>query len=359
MWVSSGASTGGRRDSGGGGVVVAGIGLCLALVGGWHVWDVETADTAAGWGWILFINIGLPALTSLSVLYVLRRARISSWTVARWVVGGLLALALLGAWANVESLLVGEFADVRGSIVLGSNLGLLFGAVAGINRSHARKNAELVERERTQREGIAFLNYLLRHHVLNGVTIINGYTDELRRQDVSEEHVAVIERQSDRIVTLVENVQTLVQSVSGEAEPAPVDLSDVVERAVDDARETYPDATFDLDTEPTTVLANEFVGAVVDNVLSNAVEHHQGNAYVSVSVGGGDSPVLHVADDGPGISETIKTSFGTMEGTPADIAGDGLGLYLVHTLVESYGGTVRLEDNEPTGTVVLIEFRRS
>jgi phosphoglycerate-specific signal transduction histidine kinase len=34
----------------------------------------------------------------------------------------------------------------------------------------------------------------------------------------------------------------------------------------------------------------------------------------------------------------------------------GVGLYLVRTLVERYGGRVRIEDNEPRGSVVILEF---
>jgi hypothetical protein len=51
----------------------------------------------------------------------------------------------------------GRLIDAPGTLVLGANLGLLFGVVAGINRAQAKENAELVERERARREGLAFL----------------------------------------------------------------------------------------------------------------------------------------------------------------------------------------------------------
>jgi len=38
--------------------------------------------------------------------------------------------------------------------------------------------------------------------------------------------------------------------------------------------------------------------------------------------------------------------------------GTGIGLYLVQTLVDQYGGRVWVEDNEPTGAVFLVELRR-
>jgi signal transduction histidine kinase len=39
-----------------------------------------------------------------------------------------------------------------------------------------------------------------------------------------------------------------------------------------------------------------------------------------------------------------------------DSAGTGLGLYLVDTLVDRYGGEIRVEDNDPEGTVFVVEL---
>jgi len=40
-------------------------------------------------------------------------------------------------------------------------------------------------------------------------------------------------------------------------------------------------------------------------------------------------------------------------------SGSGLGLYLVEQLVERFGGSVRLADNEPRGTVVTVVLQRA
>ena len=36
--------------------------------------------------------------------------------------------------------------------------------------------------------------------------------------------------------------------------------------------------------------------------------------------------------------------------------GTGVGLYLVHMLVEQYGGEVWVQDNDPTGAVFVVEL---
>jgi signal transduction histidine kinase len=338
-----------------GSLLVLAVGVCLGGIGGWQVAEANVASGPANLGFRLFVNVALPVAVGAGVVYATRRNHVEEAVLARWTVGGLVAIGLLGAWASSGEIVTGDFAEARGSLVLGANLGLMFGAVAGLNRSRAIANARLAERERTQREGIAFLNHLLRHHVLNGMTIIEGYTDELREDDVSEADLAVIERQSDRIVTLVENVQTLVESMSGEIDVQPVAVEAVAERAVADLRETYPEATVELEAEPATAAASDLLRSGVDNLLVNAVEHNPSDGFVRLTVEAGDPVVVSVEDDGPGIPERIKASYESGDDT-AGVAGDGMGLYLVHALVESYGGEVHIADRDPEGTTVRIEL---
>ena len=42
-----------------------------------------------------------------------------------------------------------------------------------------------------------------------------------------------------------------------------------------------------------------------------------------------------------------------------ETGGTGIGLYLVKTLVDKYDGDVWVEDNDPTGSVFVVELRRA
>lgn len=339
--------------------VVVAAGLALAGVGTWYVSASRVPASGAEFGFQVFIDVGLPLVAVGIVMAATRRSRLPDRPIARWTLLGIGALLALAGWASVTELLAGRYFAVLGTLLLGANLGILFGLVAGLNRAQANEKAELVERERTHRESLAMLNHLLRHHVLNGMTVINGYTEELREDGVAEEEAEIIERQSERIVTLVETVQTLVESLSESVDPKPVDAATVVDRAVETARETYPGATFEVESASVSVRADEFLRAVLDNLLTNAVEHHDGDPHVTVTVERGDPVVVRVADDGPGVPDAVQRSFAEKNDVATAVAGEGLGLYLVHTLVTNYGGEVAITDNEPRGTVVTVELPRA
>ncbi|PSP95216.1 hypothetical protein BRC84_03640 [Halobacteriales archaeon QS_1_68_44] len=109
-----------------------------------------------------------------------------------------------------------------------------------------------------------------------------------------------------------------------------------------------------------TVRADDLLSAVLENLLSNAVDHNDADR-PRVAVGAepdGESVVLRVSDNGPGIPESEREAYFEAGRQHEASVGQGLGLYLVNTLVERYGGTVEITDNEPRGTTIEVELRR-
>ncbi|ESP89966.1 signal-transducing histidine kinase [Candidatus Halobonum tyrrellensis G22] len=107
--------------------------------------------------------------------------------------------------------------------------------------------------------------------------------------------------------------------------------------------------------------ANGMLGSVFRNLLNNAVQHNDADdPLVVVDVGlDGDRVTVRVADNGPGVPDDRKMEvFGKNE-KGIDSSGTGVGLYLVHTLVSEYGGSVRIEDNDPRGAVFVVRLRRA
>jgi signal transduction histidine kinase len=128
------------------------------------------------------------------------------------------------------------------------------------------------------------------------------------------------------------------------------------------ARSRYPDAEFgyDREVEPAPVMADDLLSRAVSNLLANAVEHNDSDVpsvEVRVDV---DGPAVRisVADNGPGIPDAeIDSVFDPSErGLESD--GEGLGLFLVASIVRQYDGRVDVADTA-TGTCFTITLPRA
>jgi signal transduction histidine kinase len=107
-------------------------------------------------------------------------------------------------------------------------------------------------------------------------------------------------------------------------------------------------------------MADEMLGSVFRNLLINAVQHNDKpvpEATVTVR-DRADTVRVHVADNGPGVRDAHKEAiFGKGE-KGLNSEGTGIGLHLVQTLVESYGGDVWATDNDPEGAIFVVELRK-
>jgi two-component system nitrogen regulation sensor histidine kinase NtrY len=100
---------------------------------------------------------------------------------------------------------------------------------------------------------------------------------------------------------------------------------------------------------------------VLINLLDNAVAAVEGGGDIRIETSYDQElrmATLTVADTGHGIAPEDKPRlfepyFSTKK------SGTGLGLAIVTTIVSDHGGFIRVKDNEPQGTVFIIEFPAS
>ncbi|MFA7236097.1 MAG: HAMP domain-containing sensor histidine kinase [Phycisphaeraceae bacterium] len=96
---------------------------------------------------------------------------------------------------------------------------------------------------------------------------------------------------------------------------------------------------------------------VLVNGVKNAIEavERDGHVWMDVERFGGELQI-QIADDGPGVDEHLpRDEDGLVKpGVTTKEAGSGLGLAISRDMVRGLGGVIRLEPNEPRGTVMLI-----
>jgi signal transduction histidine kinase len=160
---------------------------------------------------------------------------------------------------------------------------------------------------------------------------------------------------ADFVQTMRSYTKSLVEDDDHVLEP--VDLRAVLADVADGARDSYGDAEITVGEVPDVdVLADELLDPVFDNLVKNAVEHNDKETpRVHVDADRyGDWVAVRVADNGRGIPDDRGEAVFERGERGDGSAGSGFGLFLVDNVVESYGGGVELEDNEPTGTVVRV-----
>ncbi|AKG92508.1 Signal transduction histidine kinase [Geoglobus ahangari] len=209
---------------------------------------------------------------------------------------------------------------------------------------------EIERREKELRrvsENLRVVNRILRHDVLNDLTVIRGFA-ELGHCEGCKMCERIVTR-VDQAVDAIERLKNVEEALR-ETELSGFRVSEVIDEVM---------SKFDVEWElkgDGVVLADSGIFSVFENLVSNAIRHG-GTERVEFEVRDeGEWVVVGVADYGKGIPPQIRDRI-FEEGFST--SGTGLGLYIVKKLVEKYGGEIRVSENEPRGAVFTIKLKKA
>lgn|GEM_PF-343166 len=253
---------------------------------------------------------------------------------------------------------------LRWAMSIGGGVGLLVGVIEAraIERERTAERATVrADYAESRREWFDYLNSLLRHEVLNTSNVISGRSalllEEYDPDDEARSHLETITRQSEDLTRVIRDVRVLLEATDRDPQYEAIDLASTLEAEVASLHDGYEGVRTELSVaDDLTVMADDLLPRLFSNLLSNAVEHNDGDS-PEVHVTGektGDSAVVRIADDGPGIpAEQLETLF---ERDTTKSTTHGLGLFIVRTLADRYGGTVALTETGPDGTTITVEL---
>jgi signal transduction histidine kinase len=226
----------------------------------------------------------------------------------------------------------------------------------------ASQNEQLLALDRMKDEFIASVS----HEFRTPLTSIRGYAELLQEEDLAAEqrdYVNVIDRNSARLASLVEDLLLMAQIQSG---GLPLELDEVVlnhliASAGEAAKPFAASKHIDLDihTEPelvTTQADAERLGQVLDNLVSNAIKYTPNGGDVSITMTHTrDDATIAVSDTGIGIPQAEQAQmfsrfFRSSNARDSGIEGSGLGLAITRGIVEAHGGTIGFDSVEGVGT---------
>lgn len=231
---------------------------------------------------------------------------------------------------------------------------------------YARDITEQKEYERTlenQRDNLEILNAVVRHDIRNDLHLVKNYATMLESNvdDSGEEYLSVVQENAEDAIELTTTARKLADVLLREDDMVrAVDLGPPLRTEIADARAGHATATVTIEGEipNVAVTGNEMLEAVFRNLLQNAIVHNDTEepTITVLATCEGDTVQIQIADDGPGVPDDKKeTVFGRGE-QGLKSSGTGIGLHLVYTLVDSYGGDIWIEDNEPRGAVFVVEL---
>jgi signal transduction histidine kinase len=217
-----------------------------------------------------------------------------------------------------------------------------------------------------QLDDLEVLSRVVRHDIRNNLQVVLAYAELLEDHvdDAGREYMETVSENAEQAVDLTKTARDLTETMLGsDEERQQRGLAGALEPALADKRTAHPSATVTVEggIPDVRVVTNDLLESVFRNLIENAIQHNDTDApEVVVSVTERDDDVLvSVADDGPGVPDDRKTEIFGKGQTGLDSDGTGLGLYLVSLLVESYGGDVRVEDNDPRGAVFEVTLPRA
>ena len=206
------------------------------------------------------------------------------------------------------------------------------------------------------------------HEIKNPLTPIQLSAQRLKKrfEEKLKEDAPVFKECTDTIIKQVDELKALVNEFSQFArmpqiQPTPNDINEVIGEALVLFKEAHRDVRFHFEPDPSMPilqLDRDQMKRAIINLLDNAVAavEEDGEVWVKTKMDRTFQLVsIEISDNGQGLppgerDRLFEPHFSTKEG------GMGLGLAIVSSIVADHNGYVRIFDNQPRGTKVVIEL---
>jgi PAS domain S-box-containing protein len=213
-----------------------------------------------------------------------------------------------------------------------------------------RKQAD--EELKRHREHLELINHILRHDVLNDLAAVKSAL-RLYGNSNDEKFLKEAPRYVDRGVETIRRMRELESLISSRKDLEFYDIKAVIKEIT----KNYSSTEFTIEGRGQ-VLADEALVSVIDNIISNAINHGKTDR-IDITIDKHENfREVRIADYGIGIPDKMKEKIFEEGFRYGGTGHTGLGLYIVKKAMESYGGSAYVEDNNPTGAVFVLKLKR-
>ena len=213
---------------------------------------------------------------------------------------------------------------------------------------------------------------MVTHEIRTPLATVRGFAQILLKggigNDKSSEFLEIINRQSNRLVNLINDFLDITRIESGRqvVTKGPVDLDKLIQNAVADLRPLADEKTITIQyVAPSGPIPEIFgdrnlIEQVLINLLSNAIKYSPKGAWARIAVSQLSGLLsVSVQDNGLGIPKDavprlFEKFYRVRCDDRKDIIGTGLGLSLVKQIIEVHGGTIKVESEHGQGSTFTL-----
>jgi len=208
---------------------------------------------------------------------------------------------------------------------------------------------------RRQNQRLEQFASVVSHDLRNPLSVAKG-----RIEMVDDNHAEVIERNLDRMETIIEDVLTLAREGKSVEEAEPVDLSSLATQCWESVETAA--ASLSTDEEITIMADPSRCRQLLENLIRNSVEHGSTNSQSTAADSDGETVEIHIGlldggfyfeDDGPGIPEEKREEV-FEAGYTTNRDGTGFGLTICKQIADAHGWELSVSDSHNGGTRVEI-----
>ncbi|MFX0047967.1 MAG: PAS domain S-box protein [Candidatus Hermodarchaeota archaeon] len=234
-----------------------------------------------------------------------------------------------------------------------------------------RKKAEqeLIESEERYKKAYDkadFYKDLLAHDVSNILNNINAsvqlmkiWKDDYYLSTKEKEMLEIVKQQLERGASLVSNVRKLSEIEDGETAEKTLNVNELISKAIENIRSRFHEREVEINFKPfqqnINVKGGELLIDAFENLLINGIIHNESEKimlWVNLSIinqEGKNFAKIEFKDNGLGIIDSRKESiFKRNYKRDRSTGGMGIGLSLVKTIINNYGGQVMIENRIAT-----------
>ncbi|NMC60828.1 MAG: PAS domain-containing sensor histidine kinase [Candidatus Methanofastidiosa archaeon] len=209
------------------------------------------------------------------------------------------------------------------------------------------KNLKLVN------ENLDIVNKVLRHDIINDLTIALNYCNLLKTDD--EDTKNKLASSLIKCVDIVEKTRELEKVLNRQIYPTEIQLFDIKTKIAELVR-NYPEITFST-LGKCKISVDESISTVFDNIIRNAKIHGKATKIDITLKREKDNCEVWISDNGIGIPNEYKKKVFEEGFSKGLNKGSGIGLYISRKIIERHNGEIEVIDNKPKGSIFILKFK--